>query len=390
MKHLLRMVRRRPATAIRQFLRDEAAGGYLLIVAAATAMAIANSPLSAWYFTLLATELGSHDIATWVNDAPMTLFFLLVGLEIKRELLDGELSTPARRLLPVVAALGGMVVPALIFVAINRAQPDNLVGWAIPTATDIAFALGILALLGKRVPASLKLFLTAVAIIDDLGAIAIIAVAYTDGLNVLALGAAAVALAVLIALNRAQIDALWPYLVVGGVLWFAVLQSGVHATLAGVALAATIPLRVTRGRPEDATSPLLRLEHALSPLVAFGVVPLFAFANAGLDLRGLRLADLAEPLPLGIAVALIVGKPIGVLGSIWALVRLGRADLPADASWRQVWGVAMLCGIGFTMSLFVTNLAFADAVRLDAAKLGVVAGSLVAALAGVLVLARRT
>ena len=358
-----------------------------MIAAAVAAMAIANSPWSASYFTLLATELGSHDLATWINDAPMTLFFLLVGLEIKRELLDGELSTPARRLLPVVAALGGMIVPALIFVAVNRSQPGNLAGWAIPAATDIAFALGILALLGKRVPASLKLFLTAVAIIDDLGAIAIIAVAYTDTLNVLALGAAAVALAVLIGLNRAQINALWPYLVVGGVLWFAVLQSGVHATLAGVALAATIPLRVTRGRPEDATSPLLRLEHALSPLVAFGVVPLFAFANAGLDLRGLRLADLAAPLPLGIAAALIVGKPVGVLGSIWALVRLGRADLPADASWRQVLGVAMLCGIGFTMSLFVTNLAFVDAVRLDAAKLGVVAGSLVAALAGVLVLA---
>ena len=383
------MQRRSRLTAIRRFLRDGAFGGLLLIAAAAVALIVANSGAADWYFETLATPLGSHDLRTWINDAPMALFFLLVGLEIKRELLDGELSTPARRRLPVVAALAGMVVPALIFVAINRGDVAALRGWAIPAATDIAFALGILALLGSRVPASLKLFVTAVAIIDDLGAIAIIAVAYTEQIDLVALGAASVMLALLAGLNRAHVDALWPYLLIGAGVWFAVLQSDVHATLAGVAVAATIPLRVTRGTPEDATAPLLRLEHALSPLVAYGILPLFAFANAGLDLRDITPAALLEPLPLGIAVALVVGKQVGVLGAVWAMVRLRLADCPADASWRQVWGAALLCGIGFTMSLFIANLAFDDATRLDAAKLGIVAGSLIAALGGAAILAWR-
>ncbi|TRW17952.1 Na+/H+ antiporter NhaA [Glacieibacterium frigidum] len=380
------MKRRTPITAIRRFLQNGSSGGLLLIATAALAMVVANSPVSDVYFDTLGTYFAGHDLRTWINDAPMTLFFLLVGLEIKRELLDGELSSPARRRLPVVAALAGMAVPALIFIAINRGDPDALHGWAIPAATDIAFALGILALLGSRVPASIKLFVTAVAIIDDLGAIVIIAVAYTEQINFLALGAAAAMLALLGGLNRAKIDAVWPYLLIGAGVWFAVLQSGVHATLAGVAVAATIPLRVTRGRPEDATSPLLRLEHALSPIVAFIVVPLFAFANAGLDLRGIAPAALIAPLPLGIAVALVVGKQVGVFGAVWAMVRLDLADCPADATWRQVWGAALLCGIGFTMSLFIANLAFSDAAQIDAAKLGIVAGSLIAALAGTAVL----
>jgi len=374
-------------TAIRRFLRDGSFGGFLLIGAAVLAMVLANSGEAERYFGFFATSLGGHDVRTWINDGPMALFFLLVGLEIKRELLDGELSTPARRRLPIVAALAGMAVPAMIFVAINRNDPAALAGWAIPAATDIAFALGILTLLGSRVPASLKLFVTAVAIIDDLGAIVIIAVAYTDTIHLTALAAAAVLLALLAVFNRLRIDALWPYLAVGGALWFAVLQSGVHATLAGVAVAATIPLRVTRGRPEDATSPLIRLEHRLSPLIAFGVVPLFAFANAGIDLRAVSPAALVAPLPLGIAVALVLGKQIGVFGAAWGMVRAGLADCPADASWQQLWGAALLCGIGFTMSLFIANLAFTDAAQIDAAKLGIVAGSLIAALGGAAVLA---
>ena len=381
--------RKSPFTAIRRILRDQSFGGFLLIGAAVVAMMLANSGAAERYFGVFATSLGGHDVRTWINDGPMALFFLLVGLEIKRELLDGELSTPARRRLPIVAALAGMAVPAMIFVAINRNDPAALAGWAIPAATDIAFALGILTLLGSRVPASLKLFVTAVAIIDDLGAIVIIAVAYTDTIHLTALAAAAVLLALLTVFNRLRIDALWPYLAVGGALWFAVLQSGVHATLAGVAVAATIPLRVTRGRPEDATSPLIRLEHRLSPLIAFGVVPLFAFANAGIDLRAVSPAALVAPLPLGIAVALVLGKQVGVLGAVWGMVRAGLADCPADASWQQLWGAALLCGIGFTMSLFIANLAFTDAAQIDAAKLGIVAGSLIAALGGAAILAWR-
>lgn len=381
------MTRTSRLTAIRRFMHDGAGGGMLLIAAAVVALIVANGPASDVYFDTLAIDFAGHDLQTWINDAPMALFFLLVGLEIKRELLDGELSSPARRRLPIVAALAGMGIPALIFIALNWGDATALQGWAIPAATDIAFALGILALLGKRVPASLKLFVTAVAIIDDLGAIVIIAVAYTEQINLLALGAAAALLALLMGLNRAKVDAVWPYLLIGAGVWFAVLQSGVHATLAGVAVAATIPLRVTRGKPEDQTSPLLRLEHALSPIVAYAIVPLFAFANAGLDLRGMTPAALIAPLPLGIAVALVVGKQVGVLGAVWGMVRLNLADCPADATWRQIWGASLLCGIGFTMSLFIANLAFADAAYIDGAKLGIVAGSLIAALAGTAVLA---
>ena len=387
MKHLVSLVTRRPATAVRKFLHNEAAGGITLMAAAAAALVAANSPWSEAYQSAFAVEIAHHSVRHWINDGLMALFFLLVGLELKRELTDGELSSRARRILPGAAALAGMVVPALIFVAANRHAPVNLRGWAIPAATDIAFALAVLALLGKRVPGSLKLLITAIAIIDDLGAIVIIAVAYTAHIDLAMLGAAAAGLALLALLNWRRVNMLWPYLLIGFGVWVAVLQSGVHATLAGVAVAFAIPLTVTRGTPEDRTSPLLRLEHALSPLVAFLIVPLFGFANAGIDLRGIAPADALAPLPLGIAIGLIVGKQLGVFGAIWALVRSGVVDRPARATWRQLWGVALLCGIGFTMSLFIAGLAFGDGTRNEAAKLGILGGSLLAALGGWAVLA---
>ncbi|QXQ08505.1 Na+/H+ antiporter NhaA [Sphingosinicellaceae bacterium] len=376
---------------MRQFLRDEAAGGYLLMAAAAAAVLAANTALAVPYHALFDWHFAGHTLVHWINDGLMALFFLLVGLEIKRETLDGELSTWSRRLLPGAAALAGMIVPALVYIAVNHGSPANLRGWAIPAATDIAFALAILAMLGSRVPASLKLLVTAIAIIDDLGAIVVIAVAYTDAIHWVALAGAGVGLAGLALLNRSGVRAVWPYLVVGVLVWFAVLQSGVHATLAGVAVAMTIPMNITPGAPEDRHSPLIRLEHGLSPWIAFAVVPLFGFANAGLDLRGVTPASLLEPLPLGVALGLLLGKQFGVFGAIWALVRSGAAARPAGASWRQLYGVALLCGIGFTMSLFISGLAFGDsAAAREQAKLGIIAGSLLAALGGWLVLAGGT
>ncbi|OYU15594.1 MAG: Na+/H+ antiporter NhaA [Alphaproteobacteria bacterium PA4] len=384
------MTPRRPLTAIRHLLHTEAAGGYVLMAAAALAMLVANSPWSAAYGHALHVPVAGLSLLHWINDGLMALFFLLVGLEVKRELVDGELSSWPRRILPGAAALGGMIAPALIYLAINRNHTANLSGWAIPAATDIAFALGVLALLGSRVPASLKLLLTAIAIIDDLGAILIIAIAYTDSLNLPALAAAAAGLAMLVACNRRGVQALWPYLLVGAGVWFAVLQSGIHATLAGVAVAFTIPLTRTRGAPEASESPLLRLEHALAPISAFLIVPIFGFANAGVDLRGLAPADAVAPVPLGIALGLLLGKQLGVFGAIAALVRAGVADAPAGASWRQLWGLSVLCGIGFTMSLFIAALAFGEGSPQDmAAKLGILAGSILSALAGWLILSRR-
>ena len=282
-------------------------------------------------------------------------------------------------------------MPALVYLAINRNQPAHLAGWAIPAATDIAFALGVLALLGNRVPASLKLLLTAIAIIDDLGAILIIAVAYTDSLNLMALAAAAAGLATLVAINRCGVRSLLPYLVIGTGVWFAVLQSGIHATLAGVAVAFTIPLKASGSAPDDKASPLLRLEHALAPMTAFIIVPIFGFANAGVDLRGIGLGDAVAPVPLGVALGLLIGKQLGVFGAIAVLVRLRLADLPPGADWWQVWGLSLLCGIGFTMSLFIAALAFGEGSPLEAAaKLGIIGGSLVSALLGWLVLRRNS
>lgn len=381
------MLRKRPVTAIREFLQTEAAGGYVLMAAAAAAILVANSPLSETYAHALHVKFAGLSLLHWINDGLMAVFFLLVGLEVKREFVDGEMSTWPRRILPGAAALGGMVVPALIFAFVNRDIPYNLQGWAIPAATDIAFALGVLALLGSRVPASLKLLLTAIAIIDDLGAIIIIAVAYTAHLDFGELGLALAGLAMLIGFNRLKVQALWPYLLVGVFVWYEVLLSGVHATLAGVAVALTIPLTRTMATPEDRDAPLLRLEHALAPLVAFIIVPIFGFANAGVDVRGMGFGVLLEPVPLGIALGLLIGKPLGIFGAISVLIRTGAVDAPAGASTRQVFGLSVLCGIGFTMSLFIAALAFGEgSVQDSAAKVGILAGSVLAAFGGWLVL----
>jgi Na+:H+ antiporter, NhaA family len=376
----------RPNTLLRRFLSSEATGGLILMACAALALIVANSPLAEGYFHALHVYVGGLSVLHWINDGLMAVFFLLVGLEIKREMLDGQLSTWPRRVLPGIAAAGGMLVPALIFVGLNGGSPETLRGWAIPAATDIAFALGVISLLGKRVPGSLKIFLAALAILDDLGAVIIIALFYTADLSLPHLGMAAAAVAVLIGFNRFGVRALAPYLLVGAVLWWLVLQSGVHATLAGVVLALTIPLHKTPTEPESKTSPLHRLEHGIAPWVAFLVVPVFGFANAGVSFAGMSLSALLAPLPLGIALGLFVGKQIGVFGFSWLAIRLNWADLPARASWAQLYGTALLCGIGFTMSLFIGLLAFEDAALQDAAKLGVLTGSLLSGAAGFLIL----
>ena len=376
---------RRTITAMRYFLSGDAAGGYVLMAAGALAMLVANSPLSAAYFHALHIEIAGMSVLHIVNDGLMALFFLLVGLEIKREMLAGQMSSWPRRILPGAAAFGGMIIPALIFLAVNARFPENHRGWAIPAATDIAFSLGVLALLGSRVPTSLKLLLTAIAIIDDLGAIVIIAIAYTTDLSLADLGLAIVGIAALAAMNRADVKSLIPYLVIGVFVWYEVLLSGVHATLAGVAVALTIPLNPDDNRHH---SPLIRLEHALAPLATFAVVPLFGFANAGVSFEGVGPDVLVEPVPLGIALGLFVGKQIGVFGAIAVLVRLGFA-VPEGASWRQIWGLAILCGIGFTMSLFIAALAFGEGSPQGSdAKIGVLCGSIISAIAGYLLLSR--
>lgn len=378
----------RPLSIFREFLASEAAGGIVLMAAAALALVVANSLLAETYFDALHAYLGPLSVSHWINDGLMAVFFLLVGLEIKREMLDGQLSTWPRRALPGIAAAGGMLVPALLYVAINRDNPAALSGWAIPTATDIAFALGVLSLLGSRVPGSLKVFLTALAIIDDLGAVIIIALFYTSGLSLAYLGAAFAVIASLIVLNRMKVLTLLPYLVLGVVLWVLVLKSGVHATLAGVALALTIPLKVSPGISHDVDhSPLHRLEHGLHRIVPFVVIPIFGFANAGVSLAGLSAATLVEPLTLGVAAGLVAGKLVGVFGSSALAIRFGLADLPVNAGWLHMVGISLLCGIGFTMSLFIGLLAFASDVELqDAVKVGILAGSLIAALLGAAVL----
>ncbi|GJD95282.1 Na+/H+ antiporter NhaA [Methylobacterium iners] len=377
----------RPASVLRSLLTNEASGGLVLMASAALALVVANSALAPGYFALLQTYVGPLSLLHWVNDALMALFFLLVGLEIKRELLDGRLRTWPDRILPGVAALGGMAGPALVYTAVNWSSPETLRGWAIPAATDIAFALGVLALLGSRVPVSLKIFLTALAIVDDLGAVLIIAVFYTADLSVGMLGAAALVLAVLLGLNRAGVTRLPVYLALGLVLWVFVLRSGVHATVAGVLLAMTIPLRASPGRPEDVTSPLHRLEHGLHPWSAFLVLPIFGFANAGVSLAGVTGEMLRDPVTLGVALGLFLGKQIGVFGFVVAIVKLGLAQKPAHASWGQIYGVSLLCGIGFTMSLFIGLLAFAGSPEREAeTKIGVLAGTLVCMALGTIVL----
>jgi NhaA family Na+:H+ antiporter len=383
------MARNGPRSALRDFIESEAFGGIALIAAALLALVAANLPATHTLYEhfihaevgpVLSPKLGIMTVHLWVNDGLMALFFLLVGLEIKRELLDGQLSRPADRVLPVVAAAAGMAVPAIVYLALTSSVDGLARGWAIPAATDIAFAIGVLALLGSRAPASLKLFLTTVAIVDDMGAVAIIAAVYTESLHLLALTGAALVLAAMFGMNRGGVRRLWPYWLAFGLLWYLVLLSGVHATIAGVLAALTIPIKVTPAAPDAADSPLHRLEHGLHPWVAYAIVPLFGFVNAGVALGG---ASLTDPLPLGIAAGLFVGKQLGVFGAVWATVKLGLAAPPSGASWAQIYGVCLLCGIGFTMSLFISGLAFAgEPLLIDEAKIGILTGSLLSALAG--------
>ena len=380
-------------SSIRRFITSESAGGLVLALAAVAALTVANSALGPAYREFIGlrgeVRIGndwlvlSKPLLLWVNDLWMAVFFFVVGLEIKCEVLGGELDTVKKALLPASAALGGMAVPALIYAALNFGDALALRGWAIPMATDIAFALGILMLLGSRVPVSLKVFLTAVAIIDDLGAIIVIAVFYTDHLSMPMLAAAGGGALLLLLLNQWRVSSVGPYVVIGLFIWVCVYKSGIHATLAGVVTAMAIPLR-----DDDGGSPLQTAENALHPWVAFGVLPMFAFVNAGVNLQGVSLGTLAQGIPLGIALGLVVGKAIGVFGASWLLIRITGAGLPAGASTRQFMGVCVLCGIGFTMSLFIGGLAFAgqDPSYETQVKLGVLGGSLIAGLLGVALL----
>jgi NhaA family Na+:H+ antiporter len=381
--------RQQTGSRLQQFLALESAGGIVLGGAALLALILANSPLGPLYTRLLDIPLGvqlgalliKKPLLLWVNDGLMAVFFMLIGLEVKREVAEGGLSDPDKAVLPVIAAVGGMIAPALIYTAFNWGNAEALRGWATPTATDIAFALGVLSLLGSRVPASLRLFLLAVAIIDDLGAIVIIAIFYTAELSWTALSCAAVAVAVLAMLNLAGVARRAPYILTGVFLWVCVLKSGIHATLAGVVVGMAVPLHAPRA-PSLSGS----LEHDLHPWVAFGVLPAFAFANAGLRLFGITLADLLDPIELGIAFGLIFGKQIGVAGSIWLAIRSGIGTLPEGADWRQVYGLALLTGIGFTMSLFIGSLAFPDEGYDVDIRIAVLIASLVCAVSGYLLL----
>lgn len=387
--------RRGTDSALRDFLESEAAGGILLMFAAALAMVVANSPLYEMYHHFLhevkgptlSAKLGPMTPHLWINDGLMAIFFLLVGLEIKREFVDGRLNSWERRRLPVLAAAAGMIVPAMIYLFVVKDAPALINGWAIPAATDIAFAIGVLALLGTRAPASLKLFLVTVAIVDDMGAVAIIALFYTAKINLVALLASGVILAVMFLMNRFGVLKLWPYLIGAGLLWFAVLSSGVHATIAGVLAAMTVPIVRTPTSPDAADSPLHRLEHAIAPWSAFLIVPLFGFANAGVSLADVGIDQIFAPLPLGIAAGLFFGKQIGIFASVWIAVKTGFASRLGGASWLQVYGVATLCGIGFTMSLFIGALAFpGNELLIEEAKIGVLGGSLLSAIVGYCIL----
>ncbi|PVZ88932.1 Na+/H+ antiporter NhaA [Serratia sp. S1B] len=376
---------------IRQFLRQEAAGGIILIIAAVVALIMANTSLQGLYQSFLnlpvMIRVSSLEIAKplllWINDGLMAIFFLVVGLEVKRELMQGSLAGRDKAVFPAIAALGGMLAPALIYLFFNGADEITRQGWAIPAATDIAFALGVMALLGKRVPTSLKVFLLALAIIDDLGVIIIIALFYTYKVSLLALAVAAAAIAVLAVMNWRGVGKTSMYMIVGLVLWVAILKSGVHATLAGVIVGFMIPLRA-----KNEPSPSETLEHELHPWVAFLILPLFAFANAGVPLQGVSLSGLTSLLPVGIAAGLFIGKPLGIFTLSWLAVKLGMAKLPEDINFKQVFAVAMLCGIGFTMSIFIASLAFAEAAPglITYSKLGILLGSTSAAIIGYVLL----
>ncbi len=369
------------------FFKLEAASGLVLLISAILALIISNSDLSSLYFETLNKYLfiGINNfglklsVLHWINDALMAIFFFFVTLEIKREFLQGELSNIKQALLPIIAAVGGMVVPALFYVVINFGDPETINGWAIPSATDIAFSLGVLSLLGKRVPLSLKVFLTALAIIDDLGAILIIALFYSGDLNVMYLSLMLVAFIILLVINKFNIKVFFPYLLIGLLLWDFTHNSGIHATIAGVLLAMTIPHR----KKEKDFSLLIKIEHAISPYVAFGIMPLFAFANAGVSLEGLSLSSLLDKVPLGIVLGLFVGKQLGVFVFSYVSIKLKIAQMPGNSSWYNFYGVGILTGIGFTMSLFVGNLAFIEnAQYMDGVKIGVLTGSLLSTLAG--------
>ena len=377
----------RALRGLAEFFRYEAAGGIVLIAAAVLAMVAANSPLVSYYegFRALPVQVrvGALDIAKplllWINDGLMAVFFLLVALEIKRESLSGQLSSRSQLVLPMVCAAAGVAVPALLFVALNHHDAHAMRGWAVPTATDIAFALGVLALLGSRVPTGMKLLLSTIAVVDDLIAILIIAFFYSHGLSITALVWAAVAIAGMWLLNRRGVMRLAPYLLLGVVLWVCVLKSGVHATLAGVVTGLMIP---HGRRGSDAHSPLESLEHALHPWVAYAILPMFAFANAGRVLDGMRLDDLLAPLPMGVALGLVIGKPVGIVGAAVAMRALGWARFPDGMDLRAMIGLGLMCGIGFTMSLFIASLAYHDTDAYGSAVLGVLLASLVSAVAG--------
>lgn len=378
---------------VREFLKLESAGGLLLVIATILALVMKNSAYSDWYAALLNTPvnvaIGEFQIAKplllWINDGLMAVFFFVVGLELKREFLEGELSNRSQIVLPAFAAIGGMLVPAAIYAYINWGHPVTMNGWAIPAATDIAFALGILALLGPRVPVSLKLFLMALAILDDVGAIIIIALFYTTELSTLSLTTAGICLFLLIYLNKRGVTHLPIYLFIGAIMWASVLKSGVHATLAGVFLAFTIPLRDAQ---DPRHSPLRQLEHELHPTVAFVILPLFAFANAGVPLAGMTIKALLEPVSLGVILGLFIGKQLGVFSFAWLAIKLKLASLPDKVSWTQLYGAAILCGIGFTMSLFIASLAFEHEGQeyIRQVRLGILVASLTAAVAGYLLL----
>jgi Na+:H+ antiporter, NhaA family len=384
-----------PLSAIREFLKLESSSGILLVLAGVLAMIAANTPLADGYEALLETpfkiQFGGFvldkPLYVWVNDLLMAVFFLLVGLEIKREVVMGELSESSKVALPAIAALGGMIVPAALYAALNWNDPVGIRGWAIPSATDIAFALGVLSLFGERVPVGLKIFLMTLAVLDDLGAIVIIALFYTSDLSVTALLFALLAIVVLFTLNRFGVQRIAAYMLVGAALWLCVLKSGVHATLAGVIAALFLP--ATGPGVDREHSPLRKLEHSLHPWVAFGILPIFAFSNAGIDLSGMSLGDLMQPIPLGIMLGLFVGKQIGVFSFAWASVKLGLARLPTGVEFRHVYAASIICGIGFTMSLFIGMLAFEEVASeeiIAAEKLGILMGSLISAAVGSVVL----
>ena len=376
---------------IRAFFNLEASGGIVLALAAIAAMIIANTPLNTWYESFIhapvAIQVGGFAIAKdahhWINDGLMAVFFFLVGLELKREVLIGELSNVKQIILPAAAALGGMIMPAIIFLIFNYNEPDFWKGWAIPTATDIAFALGILSLLGNRVPNALKVFLVSIAIFDDIGAIIIIAIFYTSELSLGSLAIAGLCLPFLYLLNRRNVTSITPYLLIGLIMWVFVLKSGIHATLAGVVLALFIPL-FDRTDPEH--SPLEELEHDLQNTVSYGILPLFAFANAGISLKGAGFAELFHSVPLGIAAGLFIGKQLGVMIMCWLIFKLGISTMPRGMNFKQIYGAALLCGVGFTMSLFIGGLAFAGETPLFDERLGIIMGSIVSGIAGYLML----